>query len=173
MDHLHADDTSLLPMRTALEKERAYEVLTQQVDSLFQDEHDWLANTCQFTALIASQVPALNWVGFYRALGEELVLGPFQGKIACTRIPFSRGVCGACASSGEVQCVADVHARPEHISCDGNSRSELVLPIFINGKLWGVLDLDSPVVDRFDAQDVAGFSRLVVGLIAGTRIDGS
>ena len=102
-----------------------------------------------------------NWAGFYLARGEELVLGPFQGKVACVRIPFGRGVCGAAAATGETQRVEDVHAFAGHIACDSASSSELVVPLFKHGRLLGVLDLDSPSLARFSAADQAGIERLV------------
>jgi GAF domain-containing protein len=113
-------------------------------------------------ALLWETLPDLNWAGFYRNDGGELVLGPFQGRPACIRIPFGKGVCGAAAATREPQCVANVHAFPGHIACDAASRSELVVPIAAaDGGLAGVLDLDSPLPGRFDAADVAGCSELI------------
>src|SRR5205085_11697329 len=121
-----------------------------------------------FAALAWQSVPDLNWAGFYLARGEELVLGPFQGKIACVRIPFARGVCGACARTRETQLVEDVHAFPGHIACDSASNSELVLPVLAGGRLIGVFDLDSPRTARFDADDARGFAAALEVLAAGT-----
>ncbi|PKP97869.1 MAG: hypothetical protein CVT76_03615, partial [Alphaproteobacteria bacterium HGW-Alphaproteobacteria-15] len=112
-------------------------------------------------ALIWQVLPDLNWAGFYRNVGNELVLGPFQGKAACIRIPFGKGVCGAAAAMRTTQLVADVHAFPGHIACDAASNSELVVPVVHNGALIGVLDLDSPLTGRFDAEDAAGCEAII------------
>jgi GAF domain-containing protein len=111
-------------------------------------------------ALVWQLVPDLNWAGFYRVLGDELVLGPFCGRPACIRIPLGRGVCGTAAASGETQRVADVGAFPGHIACDAASRSELVVPVVRGGTVIAVIDLDSPLPARFDAEDQAGFEAL-------------
>jgi L-methionine (R)-S-oxide reductase len=112
-------------------------------------------------ALVWEYLPDLNWAGFYRAIEGELVLGPFQGKVACIRIDMGKGVCGAAAETRKTQLVDDVHAFPGHIACDAASRSELVVPIVADGRLIGVLDLDSPEPARFDADDAAGCEALV------------
>jgi L-methionine (R)-S-oxide reductase len=112
-------------------------------------------------ALLFEYLPDLNWAGFYRLIGDELVLGPFQGKAACIRIALGKGVCGTAAATRETQLVADVHAFPGHIACDAASASELVVPIVSQGQLIGVLDLDSPTPGRFDAGDAAGCEMLV------------
>lgn len=158
---MHADDLNSLDMSSPAAKRSAYAELLKQAEALFHGERDWLANASQFSALIAQQVPELNWAGFYLNRAGELVLGPFQGKVACVRIPFDKGVCGACARTGEIQLVADVHAFPGHIACDGASNSELVLPVRVNGALWAVFDMDSPRHGRFDQQDADGMSALV------------
>ncbi len=158
---MHADDLLALDMSTAAAKRAAYAELLQQAEALFAGERDWLANASQFSALIAQQVPELNWAGFYLNRAGVLVLGPFQGKVACVRIPFERGVCGACARTGEIQLVEDVHAFPGHIACDGASNAELVLPVRANGRLWAVFDMDSPRRGRFDQIDADGMSALV------------
>ncbi len=158
---MHADDLQALDMSSPAAKRAAYAELARQAEALFAGERDWLANASQFSALIAQQVPELNWAGFYLNRGGVLVLGPFQGKVACVRIPFERGVCGACARTGEIQLVEDVHAFPGHIACDGASNAELVLPVQINGQLWGVFDMDSPRRGRFDQTDADGMSALV------------
>lgn len=138
-----------------------YQDLHAALDALTADEPDAIANMANAAALLWEYLPDLNWAGFYRFDGNELVLGPFQGKAACIRIPLSKGVCGAAATRLETQCIADVHAFPGHIACDAASRSELVVPILSNGALIAVLDLDSPVPGRFDAEDVAGCESLV------------
>ncbi len=163
-DHqLPASET--LDMSSPEAKRAAYELLSSQCAALFEHERDGLANHSQFAALIFNALPDLNWAGFYLAHGEELVLGPFQGKVACVRIPFDRGVCGAAARTRAVQIVKDVHAFPGHIACDSASRSELVVPILVNGQLLGVFDLDSPIEGRFDPIDAQGISRLLETLV--------
>jgi GAF domain-containing protein len=137
-----------------------YALLCAQLKSLLADERDFIANSAQFSAFLFSQLDDLNWAGFYLNRNEELVLGPFQGQIACVRIPFGRGVCGAAAASQQTQRVEDVHAFPGHIACDSASNSELVVPLLKDGKLIGVLDLDSPSLARFTPQDQAGIEQL-------------
>ncbi|MGE8390470.1 MAG: GAF domain-containing protein [Pseudomonas sp.] len=137
-----------------------YDLLAAQVQALFADERDFIANAAQFSAFLYNQVDDLNWAGFYLNRNEELVLGPFQGQVACVRIPFSRGVCGAAAASRQTQRVEDVHAFPGHIACDSASNSELVIPLVKEGRLIGVLDLDSPKVGRFSEADQVGLERL-------------
>lgn len=157
-----------LDMSTPEAKRESYGLLVAQARSLFEGERDWLANLAQFSALVFNAVPELNWAGFYMARAEELVLGPFQGKVACVRIPFERGVCGACARTQVVQLVPDVHAFPGHIACDSASQSELVLPVLVNGQLRAVFDLDSPVLARFDKEDALGFSNALDVLVEAT-----
>ena len=140
----------------ASDKTELYRQLCAAADALTAGEPDGIANMANVAALIWETLPDLNWSGFYRNLGGELVLGPFQGRPACIRIPFGKGVCGAAAASLEPQCVADVNAFPGHIACDSASRSELVVPIVDDGRLLAVLDLDSPREGRFDAEDLAG-----------------
>lgn len=137
-----------------------YPLLTAQLQALLADERDFIANAAQFSAFLFQQLSDLNWAGFYLARGEELVLGPFQGNVACVRIPFGRGVCGTAAATGHTQRVEDVHAFAGHIACDSASNSELVVPLFKDGRLLGVLDLDSPLLARFSAADQAGIERL-------------
>lgn len=147
-----------------------YRELAGALDALTAGEPDAIANMANATALLWQALPDLNWAGFYRNVGGELVLGPFQGKAACIRIPFGRGVCGTAAATRTTQCVEDVHAFPGHIACDTASRSELVVPIVHDGRLIGVLDLDSPVPAGFDAEDAAGceaLMRLLAPRIAG------
>lgn len=137
-----------------------YELLAAQLQALLSGERDFIANAAQFSAFLYSQVDDLNWAGFYLNRDGELVLGPFQGQVACVRIPFGRGVCGAAAASLETQRVEDVHAFPGHIACDSASNSELVIPLVKDGRLIGVLDLDSPKLARFGVGDQAGLERL-------------
>lgn len=143
------------------DKATLYDDLLSAADALTRDEPDAIANMANLSALIWQFLPDLNWAGFYRAVGDELVLGPFQGKAACIRIPFGRGVCGTAAASKETQLVEDVHAFPGHIACDAASASEIVVPILVDGRVVGLLDLDSPRPARFDRQDQAGLTRLV------------
>ena len=138
-----------------------YPLLTAQLQALLADERDFIANAAQFSAFLFQELAELNWAGFYLARGDELVLGPFQGKVAGVRIPFGRGVCGAAAASRQTQRVDDVHAFAGHIACDSASNSELVVPLLKDGRLIGVLDLDSPLPARFSVADQAGIERLV------------
>jgi GAF domain-containing protein len=137
-----------------------YDLLAAQLESLLADERDFIANAAQLAAFLFHELEGLNWAGFYLNKDEELVLGPFQGKVACVRIPFDRGVCGAAASSRQTQRVEDVHAFPGHIACDSASNSELVVPLVKDGRLIGVLDLDSPRLARFGVEDQLGIERL-------------
>lgn len=137
-----------------------YDELAQALEALMAGEPDPIANMANAAALIWETLPDLNWAGFYRNVGGELVLGPFQGRPACIRIPFGKGVCGAAAASLEVQRVEDVHAFDGHIPCDAASESEIVVPIVKDGKLLAVLDLDSPKKARFTPEDEAGCIRL-------------
>lgn len=165
------EPTPLLDMASPEAKRASYDTLVAQTQALLHGERDAIANLAQFAALVFNAVPTLNWAGFYLVNpknDQELVLGPFQGKVACVRIPFSRGVCGACARTREIQLVEDVHAFPGHIACDAASRSELVLPVVAGGALRAVFDLDSPEPARFDAIDAEGFRRALDLLIAGT-----
>lgn len=138
------------------DKAELYRQLIAAADALTDGEPDAIANMANVSALLWEALPELNWAGFYRNVGDELVLGPFQGRAACIRIPFGKGVCGTAAATLEPQCVADVHAFPGHIACDSASASELVVPIVHDGRLIAVLDLDSPRPARFDETDVAG-----------------
>lgn len=138
-----------------------YALLNRQLEALL-DTRDWLTNSAQMCAFIQQEVPDLNWVGFYLQRQPEILgLGPFQGKPACHPIPFSKGVCGAAARQQQTQRVDDVHAVADHIACDADSRSELVIPIVVEGFLWGVLDLDSPLPARFTADDQTGIEALI------------
>lgn len=144
-----------------LSKPDAYRELNAQVAALFADEHDGLANCANLAALLYELLPDLNWAGFYFLRGDELVLGPFQGRVACVRIALSRGVCGTAARERRTVVVPDVHAFPGHIACDERSRSEIVVPLLNGQQLLGVLDLDSPVLSRFDEADAAGLATAV------------
>ena len=144
----------------AADKATLYRDLASALEGVVAGEPDPIANMANAAALIWETLPGLNWAGFYRNVDGELVLGPFQGRPACIRIPFGQGVCGAAAATLEVQRVDDVHAFPGHIACDAASASELVVPIVENGKLLAVLDLDSPSPSRFDAEDEAGCVKL-------------
>jgi GAF domain-containing protein len=150
----------------AASKPDLYRELIEAADALTAGEPDGVANMANVAALLWETLPDLNWAGFYRHLDGELVLGPFQGRPACIRIPIGKGVCGTAAETLEAQCVPDVHAFPGHIACDSASRSELVVPIVREGALAGVLDLDSPQPGRFDAEDLAGCAELVQRLCA-------
>jgi len=144
----------------ALPKPALYRELLAAADGLTADEPDGVANMANLAALVFHWVPDLNWAGFYRLIGGELVLGPFCGKPACIRIPLGQGVCGTAAATGETQRVVDVHAFPGHIACDADSRSELVVPVRRDGAVIAVIDLDSPSRARFDADDQAGIEAL-------------
>jgi L-methionine (R)-S-oxide reductase len=142
-----------------------YEALAVEIDSLLAGEPDFTANLANAAAAIYHALPALNWAGFYLFRAPELVLGPFQGKPACVRIPIGKGVCGTAAMQRRSILVADVHAFPGHIACDTASQSELVVPLIRDETLIGVLDLDSPMLARFDAQDQAGIETLVAVIV--------
>ena len=144
----------------ASSKTALYADLLSAIDAITSDEPDAIANMANVAALIWDAVPDLNWAGFYRLLGDTLILGPFQGKAACIRIPIGKGVCGAAAERKTTQLVRDVHAFPGHIACDAASQSELVVPILFQGRLIAVLDLDSPRQARFDKEDQRGFEAI-------------
>ena len=141
-------------------KPEFYRELVTAADALTAGEPDGVANMANVAALLWQLVPELNWAGFYRSIGQELVLGPFCGKPACIRIPFGQGVCGTAAATGKSQLVADVHTFPGHIACDAASRSELVVPVLREGAVIAVIDLDSPRPERFDENDQAGIEAL-------------
>ncbi|GAB4187072.1 MAG: GAF domain-containing protein [Wenzhouxiangellaceae bacterium] len=137
-----------------------YDLLARQAQALLSGERDPVANAANLASLIYHALPQVNWAGFYFTQGEELVLGPFHGQPACVRIPWGRGVCGAAASTGTTQRVADVLAFDGHIACDPVSRSEVVVPLTRNGQVIGVLDIDSPQPDRFSVDDQRGLETL-------------
>jgi len=142
-------------------KEDFYIFLDRSISALLRDESDWLANLCNTTALIWDMMADINWVGFYLYKEGQLVLGPFQGKPACTRINIGEGVCGTAALIRESVLVQDVHAFPGHIACDNASNSELVVPLTNGDRIIGVLDIDSPLFSRFDQDDRLGFEKIV------------
>ena len=142
-------------------KSKLYASLVVQLMSLLKGEHDFIANAANFSALLFNSLPNVNWAGFYFLRGEELVLGPFQGNPACVRIPLGNGVCGVAAQQCETIIVPNVHEFPGHIACDVASNSEIVVPLFDGERLLGVLDLDSPLIGRFDDQDAEGLNELV------------
>lgn len=141
-----------------------YELLTKQAASLIAGESDTTAVLANISALINDNLENINWVGFYLMKDNQLVLGPFQGKVACYRIPVGKGVCGTAAATGEIQRIDDVHQFPGHIACDAASESELVIPVYHQGQLLGVLDIDSPSLNRFDERDQQGLAALVDAL---------
>ena len=143
------------------DKATLFKDLLAAAEAVTNDEPDAIANMANVAALIWQFLPDLNWSGFYRMVGGELVLGPFQGKPACIRIPLGRGVCGTAAASGQTQLVEDVHAFPGHIACDAASASEIVVPVEANGQVVAVLDLDSPTPARFDAADREGLEMIM------------
>jgi L-methionine (R)-S-oxide reductase len=148
-----------------------YRELCLQLDSLLGDERDPIANAANTAALLFDAMPDINWAGFYFMRDDkELVVGPFQGKPACVRIPIGRGVCGAAAERKQSIVVADVHAFPDHIACDVASRSELVVPLMRDGTVLGVLDLDSPKLRRFDDEDRAGLERIAAVYVAASSL---
>ena len=144
----------------AADKATLYSDMASALQGLVEGEPDGIANMANAAALIWESLPDINWAGFYRNIDGELVLGPFQGRPACIRIPFGTGVCGAAAATLQVQRIEDVHAFPGHIACDSASNSEIVVPIVRDGKLLAVLDIDSPNRARFDEEDEAGCIRL-------------
>jgi len=154
-----------------LPKAAAYRELQQQLAALFAGERNGLANAANMSALLYEALPNLNWVGFYFLQAGELVLGPFQGRVACVRIALGRGVCGTAAERRETVIVPDVNAFPGHIACDAASRSEIVIPLIKDGRLLGVLDIDSPQIARFDEEDGAGLNAAAALLVQSSDLD--
>lgn len=148
-----------------------YPVLAQQLTALLAGERDAVTNAAQFSAFIFQSLSDINWAGFYLLRDERLVLGPFQGKVACVHIPLGRGVCGRSAASQLPLIVDDVHAFADHIVCDSASNSEIVLPVMVNGALYGVFDIDSPVLARFQQSDQDGLMHLLDCFIAATDLN--
>jgi len=163
------DIPTLEPLAAGASKNDRYLELRRYIELLIEEETDWLANLANVVAAINEHVTGLNWVGFYLLRGDELVLGPFQGRPACVRIAVGRGVCGAAAASQVSQVVPDVSAFPGHIACDVRSRSEIVVPIVVNGRTVGVLDLDSDKLANFDIEDRRALETIVNDIIQ--RID--
>lgn len=143
------------------DKKSFYEMMLKQISSLLEGEADSIANLANASALLNQLLDEINWVGFYLMKEDELVLGPFQGKVACVRIKSGRGVCGVAALEDKTQVVGDVHAFPGHIACDSASNSEIVIPIHKGEKVIGVLDIDSPIKERFDQVDAYYLEKLV------------
>jgi GAF domain-containing protein len=160
--------THVVAAITADSKTEFYSALNRQLEAVLHGERDWICNLAQTSALLMQTMPDLNWAGFYLLKGEQLVLGPFQGKVACVRIGLGKGVCGTAAARRETIVVPNVHAFPGHIACDSASNSEIVVPLLHQGRLLGVLDLDSPRLARFDAEDAAGLQRSVGVLLAAS-----
>ena len=150
------------------DKDSLYADLLSAAEAVTEGEPDAIANMANVAALIWQFLPDLNWSGFYRMVEGELILGPFQGKPACIRIPLGRGVCGTAAASGHTQLVKDVHAFLGHIACDAASASEIVVPVKVDGRVVAVLDLDSPLAARFDAADQQGLEMLIARI--GSRL---
>ena len=148
------------------EKGEMYALLGSQLAALVEGERDAMPNMANMSALIMQALQEINWAGFYLMKDGMLVLGPFQGNPACIRIPVGRGVCGTAAKTLETQLVPDVHLFPGHIACDAQSQSEIVIPLLKDGALLGVLDIDSPVKNRFDAEDQHGLEALCDRIVA-------
>jgi GAF domain-containing protein len=146
-------------------KEAQYTSMARQLKSLLEDERDWLANLSNTASFLAHSLHDINWVGFYLLKQNELVLGPFMGKPACVRIAVGKGVCGTAVAENRTQVVADVHQFPGHIACDADSQSEIVIPLVVDNKIIGVLDIDSPIVNRFEAVDKEYLEQLASILI--------
>ncbi|MEO9274627.1 GAF domain-containing protein [Marinomonas sp. 5E14-1] len=160
-----------IEVNTTSSLQETYQELNAQLAALLSGERDFICNAAQFSAFVMQTVPDLNWSGFYFARNEELVLGPYMGKVACTRIPFGRGVCGEAAKTQETQRIEDVHAFDGHIACDAASASELVVPVISQGKLMGVFDMDSPKVGRFTEADQTGIEFLVATFVSATDMN--
>jgi GAF domain-containing protein len=152
-------------------KPEQYAQLLEQARALLHGERDRIANAANLSALVYHALPELNWVGFYFFDGTELVVGPFQGLPACVRIPLDKGVCGAAARTRTTQRIEDVHAFPGHIACDSASRSELVVPLVLDGELIGVFDLDSPVRGRFGVEDQAGLEAIAQAFVHSLELE--
>ncbi len=154
-------------------KQNQYELINAQVQALISGESDMIANMANISAVLFNNLEQVNWAGFYLHKQDQLVLGPFQGQPACIRIPMGKGVCGTSASRRETMVVKDVHEFAGHIACDAASNSEIVVPIVVNEQLVGVLDIDSPITERFDNDDRAGLETLVKTLESSlTSIEG-
>jgi GAF domain-containing protein len=148
-------------------KTEFYQLLNSQLKALLENETFVIPNLSNASALLGGALKDINWAGFYLMNQSELLLGPFQGKPACIHIPVGRGVCGTAVAKNETQLVLDVHAFPGHIACDSASNSEIVVPIRVNGEVIGVLDIDSPLLARFDEKDQEGLEKFVEILEVG------
>lgn len=148
------------------EKNAFYTLLNQQALAIIDSEYDLIANMANISALLFNQLSNVNWAGFYLYKENQLVLGPFQGQVACIRIPMGKGVCGTAAEQRQTLCVKDVHEFDGHIACDAASNAEIVIPIIINDRLIAVLDIDSPIISRFDDEDKKGLEGLVEKFVA-------
>lgn len=161
-------------MQTIISNTDDFSLLARQVSSILDGERDLTSNAAQFSAFVYEAIPDLNWAGFYFARPgkqggtQELLVGPFQGKVACARIPFARGVCGTSAQERRTIVVEDVHAFPGHIACDSASNAEIVIPLIKDGQLHGVFDIDSPVLNRFSEADRIGLEAMVAAFLAAT-----
>lgn len=155
---------------SASSKPEFYAALHRQLEAVLHGERDWVCNLAQMSALLMQTMPELNWAGFYLLKDGSLVLGPFQGKVACVRIALGKGVCGTAAAKRESVVVPNVHDFPGHIACDSASNSEVVVPLLQSGRLLGVLDLDSPQLNRFDVDDARGLERAVQILLAASAV---
>ena len=154
-----------------MSKSKIYRDLVVQLGCVLETERDPIANAANTAALLFATIPDLNWAGFYFLRGDELVVGPFQGKTACTRIRLDRGVCGAAASRRQTLVIPDVHKFPGHIACDTASNSEIVVPLVLQDRLIGVLDLDSPTLGRFDEDDRTGLEQVAAIFLDSTQFD--
>ena len=152
--------------KRATAKSELYAGLVLQLRSLLNGEYDFIANAANFSALVYNSLPDVSWAGFYLLHEDQLILGPFQGKPACVRIPLGKGVCGFAAKQCETVIVPNVHEFPGHIACDGASNAEIVIPLFDGERVLGVFDVDSPTLKRFDDQDAEGLNELVTILVA-------
>lgn len=156
------------------DKKNYYQQLNRQLSALLADTDYWVTNLSQMAAFVYQMLPDLNWTGFYLVNSnakDALILGPYQGKVACVHIPFGRGVCGAAATTKKVQRVDNVHEFDGHIACDGDTNSEIVLPVIVDGNLIAVFDLDSPILNRFDRSDEGGLMQLIDVLINSTSFE--
>ncbi len=156
-----------------MSKAEFYNELTQQVEAIIGTEKDQIANMANISALLFEALEQVNWSGFYRLVENELVLGPFQGKVACIRIPVGKGVCGTAVSLDKTQRIADVHKFSGHIACDAASNSEIVIPVKLQGKIVAVLDIDSVAYNRFDEEDQRGLEAIVKILECSFSSDGA
>lgn len=155
-----------------MNKQTFYAGLADELTALLAGERNWIANAANTSALLVLRMADVNWAGFYFRQGGDLVLGPFQGKPACVRIAIGRGVCGTAAQRRETIVVPDVHRFPGHIACDSASNAEVVVPVLFDGRVAGVLDIDSPVTERFDDEDGLGLERIVAVFCEATDLDG-